>query len=86
MSFCNNLLSTSAPKEFFRVKSDTNKLKPKIDRAILNKDHVLAFVVNVAETSENFLVQINFPSVFQCFWLLFWWLGVDSFDSLVLRS
>ena len=63
MSVCKNLLSTSAPNEFFTVKSDTNKLKPKIDRVILNRDHVLAFVVNIAETSENFLVQINFQTM-----------------------
>ena len=63
MSVCKNLLSTSAPNEFFTVKlKPTNKLKPKIDRATLNRDHVLAFVMNIAETLENFLLQINFQN------------------------
>ena len=54
MSIGKNLLSKSAPKKFSRVKSDTNKLKSKIDCAILKRDHVLTFLVKIAEINGEF--------------------------------
>ena len=51
---CLLVRTKSAPKEFYTVKSDSNKLKSKIDRAILKRDHVLTFLVKIAEINGEF--------------------------------